>query len=387
MAYIAFDAGTTTLAARLGTEDGIFSAVTENPQRKIGGADSVSRILAASDPKRKDRLTELLRGGISDLLISLCRDAGISARDVTSAAFCGNTVMTAYFAGEDPSGMGVYPFTPPELFGRETEIPGSGLSCPVYLFPCASAFIGGDAISDVLSLLNAGTETPALLADMGTNGELMLLTKDRLLGASAAAGPAFEGASLACGSAAKPGAVSSVSDDGSLTVIGGGAPRSLCGSGVISAAAYMLRHGLCTRSGVIAGEGVPLDRRYYLAPDVYLSGGDIRELLMAKAAICAGVSALLRHGGLSPSQLASVRLSGSFGEWLSAEDTAEIGLFPREMADAALPVGNSALTGAFAAAGDPTLRKKAQELAASLETVTLASDPDFSEEFIRCMEF
>jgi uncharacterized 2Fe-2S/4Fe-4S cluster protein (DUF4445 family) len=239
---------------------------------------------------------------------------------------------------------------------------------------------------------------PVLLVDLGTNGELVLHARGVTLATSAAAGPALEGVSISSGMRAESGAIERVRfAEGRLRVetIGGVAPVGVCGSGLLDAVAAMLEAGLLDGSGRMLAEG-PLaalvtsteeGERFELAPDVFLTQQDVRQVQLAKGAIATAVDVLLEEADITLDAVREVLVAGAFGSHVSPASLARLGVFPREWADRVTFVGNAALDGAVAMLLEPDLRASASALAREAHTVALATRPDFQRRFLAALGF
>ena len=405
----AIDVGTTTVVlylydrangARLATASG------GNAQRGFG-ADVISRIQYTME--RPDGL-EALKGAIRDqlrrLLAEACGRAGRRPEEVTALSVAGNTVMLHLLAGLDPAPIAAAPFTPRSLFGEAVPAGDYGLGVPpeaeLYLAPCVSGYVGGDITAGLMASGAAQAEGPVFFVDVGTNGEMALGDRTGLLCCSTAAGPAFEGANLSCGMAAADGAIDKVwLEDGEIrcSVLGGGAPAGVCGSGLVDALAVLLRLGIVDETGRLlpadeapaafahrlAGEGA--ETRFRLAGEVWVSAGDVRKLQLAKAAIAAGIQTLLDQQGVTPDKLDAFCLAGGFGSYLRPESAAAIGLFPAQLLPKLKVVGNSAGMGASAALLSRAARAALEETAAKCRYLELSGRADFSDAYVECMMF
>lgn len=358
------------------------------------GPDVISRIQVCRE--QPDGLAQLRDSIRKDLNRLFARLEG----EVCRASITGNTLMLALLAGLDPSAMGEAPFTPPSLFGEEYTPEELGLDLPagipVYLAPCVSPFVGGDISTGMLATGFDKPDKVRLLVDVGTNGELALQAGDKLVTASTAAGPALEGAELSCGMGGVPGAVSAIElarGKARLTVIGGGTPAGLCGSGVLDGVAFLLDHGFLDEmglldedrlrsAGLLGEEGEAL-----FAPGVALSQGDIRKIQLAKSAIHAGILALCHKAGVDPEEVEEVLLAGGFGNYLRVESALRIGLLPACFAGKILPAGNSALTGAVWELVSPPARDTLFAIVHRSQSADLATDPVFMEQFVEQMLF
>ena len=255
---VAVDLGTTTLAGELmdlGTGSEWATTARLNPQTRFGD-DVLSRILHAREkPDGLARLQEAVVSAVDEMIGELCLQAGVPRQRVYELAVAGNTTMQQLLCGVDPGPLGEVPFVPTG---------GRGVSCPaaelglhihprggVYVMPAIGGFVGGDTVAGVLATGLADVEGSALFVDIGTNGEIVLLADGRLSAASTAAGPAFEGARISRGMRGGPGAIEKVVVDGRLriNVIGNVPPTGICGSGLIDAAAELLRHRLLSCEG------------------------------------------------------------------------------------------------------------------------------------------
>jgi uncharacterized 2Fe-2S/4Fe-4S cluster protein (DUF4445 family) len=401
----AVDVGTTTIAAGLyDLHSGacLCRAGAPNCQR-VYGADVLSRIRACGE-EGLDALVVPLRRQIGDLVADCCRRAGARPEQITRFAVAGNTVMEHFVAGLSPASIGEAPFAPLSLFGREVPAARLGLaSAPgasVYLAPAVSGYVGGDVTA---GLLAAGGAGDYLYLDLGTNGEIALQARGRLLCCAAAAGPAFEGAGISMGMAGMTGAVDHVSlaPGGGLacTVIGGGAPAGVCGSGLVDAAAVLLGLGVVDGTGRMlppdelpAGAPVKTELRggeavCRLCGPAALTAGDIRALQLAKGAVRAGAEVLLQKAGVRADDLDTVYLAGGFGNFIAARSAARIGLLPPGAGARAQGLGNAAAQGAARMLFSESARAQAREIARRCEYVELSDDPSFTDAFLEAMAF
>ncbi|HDR17072.1 MAG TPA: DUF4445 domain-containing protein, partial [Desulfobacteraceae bacterium] len=324
---VAVDVGTTTVACYLCdmTSGGIIaSRASANPQRRFG-EDVISRI-AFCDSRESG--TEILREAvvqeINGLIDGCIEEVDGETQDVDEVSIVGNTTMQHLFCGIHPHGLGVSPYLPVFAGALNLSAAEIGFSLNpgtnVYIFPVVSGFVGGDTLGAVVAEKPHRSKQTTLIVDIGTNGEVVLGTKDGLWATSCATGPALEGAQLECGMRAMPGAVHRVSYDDpngfEFEIIGGSSEpaRGLCGSGVIDAVASMLRAGIMLPNGrlkegapgvVVDGDGI--GRSFELVPPGYSSTGrpvfvslnDVRQIQLAKAALRVGIEALMRRAGVN----------------------------------------------------------------------------------------
>jgi len=363
---IAADIGTTTLAA-VKIRDGAVAAVAGcfNEQMRFGD-DVVTRIAYAAHPGGLAELQSAVLGSLRRLLDEL----GTSG--VERIAIAGNTVMCSLLHGIDPQPIGAYPFRAPQLIFP----PRCDLFPPyeVLTLPCISGYLGGDVTA---GLYVAGLKPGEMLVDLGTNCEIVFNTGQEHFGTSAAAGPAFEGSGLRCGMRAEAGAIEHISRNGGISVIGGGNPRGICGSAYVDYLAFERAAGRINEFGRFV---CPVENYREIAPGVGIGEDDIEQLLKAKAAIRAGISALEEHCGITASKLV---LAGGFAAGVDLDNAVAIGMLPagRET----VSIGNASLAGAAALATDPALMTELKELGGSPKELPLAKLPGFEAGFINAL--
>jgi uncharacterized 2Fe-2S/4Fe-4S cluster protein (DUF4445 family) len=379
---VAVDIGTTTLVAQLldlqtARVLGVRTAL--NPQVKHG-ADLMTRVEFAIHGGQP-ALERLIRAEIGTLIRKLAPPAPV--RDVV---LVGNTVMHHLFCGVDLEPLSHCPFEPVRDGQIEFRAEELGWTVPggprVRFLGCLGGFVGSDVLAGVLATRMHETGGPAALIDLGTNGEIVVGGGGRLLCASTAAGPAFEGGRIGMGMRAATGAIAEVHlEDGRMQcrVLGHGAPRGICGSGLVDAAAAALDLGLLLPGGRLAGGAKTLP----LAGGVALAQSDIRELQLAKGAIAAGLDILLSRLGADAGSLGRVYLAGAFGNYLNRASARRIGLLNLPL-DKVEPAGNTALLGAKLALFDGA---DFSDLRAQVEHVPLGTDPEFQERYIDAMAF
>ncbi len=418
----AFDLGTTTLVgAMLDLNTGQQRAVVSrmNPQIRFGD-DVLSRIRHASScAECLEDVQKAVTHEMSTILETLCREAGVERRHVYEVAVAGNTAMQQIFCGIDSRALGEVPFV--ASHARGLLFPARDIGFPVapcgmvYVFPVIGGFVGGDTTAGILVTRILEREGPVLMVDIGTNGEIVLAHAGRMWCASTAAGPAFEGARIACGMRAARGAIEKVvfNDDVQLGVIGQAPPSGICGSGLIDLVAELLNAGIITPEGLICAPaelpaGLPknLARRVRVNGDgaaefllaarargqaeepVVLTQRDVREVQLGAGAIRAGVAILLKHAGIEAEALKTVLLAGGFGNFIRRNHAQRIGLLPQGVAhEKIVYVGNASLSGAQWALLSVAARKRAETLARQAEHVDLSRDPEFQMVFAESMIF
>lgn len=386
---VAVDVGTTTVAAQLvdrtsGRVEGVLTAL--NPQARHG-ADIMSRIHVAVLEGRGDELTARIRETAGRLVAQLEERAAGELREVTLA---GNTVMHHLFCGVDLEPLSRYPFEPETLAMRSFSPAELGWSLRgnpgVHFLPCVGGFVGSDVLAGILSVRLHEHAGAAALIDLGTNGEVAAGMGGRIVCASTAAGPAFEGANISQGMRSTAGAISKVwIENGGLAfhVIGDVPPRGVCGSGLVDAAAAALDLGWIEPGGRLA-EGRD---RIPLADGVAVTQRDIRELQLAKGAIAAGLSLVCDWMGIRLEDLSVLYVAGAFGNHINPAAARRIGLVEPPVS-AIRPVGNAALHGAKMALFDPAeFEERCRGILSRVRHESLNAHPRFQEIYVEKMSF
>lgn len=401
---IAVDIGTTTVSLSLYQLQAgeLLASVHAMNRQTAFGADVLSRI-AYSDANGILLPVESIRAQLLEMTADALAQAGGKATQVARMVVSGNTTMLHYLMGLDPKGIGVSPFMPESFFGETVDadrvLPAMG-EASLYLPRAISAYVGPDISSGILAVELCAPGGTRLLVDVGTNGEMALYAGGRLLCCSTAAGPAFEGANIAMGMPALPGAVDAVSfADGHITrhTLGEAAAKGICGTGLISAVCGMLEAGVLDGSGRILESGHPYvawvvqreGQRIFRLGDcgVYLSQEDIRNIQLAKAAIAAGIDTLLHEAGIGAGAVDALCLSGGFGSYINVREAAGMGLVPEALADCAVSGGNTSLRGAVEMLFSLEMREATSNIAMRAEEVQLSTHPYFMEQYIEHMAF
>ena len=377
---VAIDVGTTTLAARLYDTKGNLLAQSSriNPQQEWG-ADVISRIEAALDGKSHE-LAKAIRQALDNIISKLEDIAKINSKEIDSVVITGNTVMLSLLTEQSVEPFSHAPFDVQRLFGEtltasELELSKLTPNTPIYLPSCISAFVGADTTCAILATQFCEGDT-AMMADIGTNGEMALWHNGKLTVCSTAAGPAFEGVGISMGMRGADGAIDKVSiENGQLKahVIGNGTPTGICGSGLVDAVACMLDLEILDDSGYLE------DDEFIIQAPVYLTPKDIRMLQLAKSAICAGIVTLTESEKLNTANISTLYIAGGFGTYLNKDSAARIGLLPKNLAKKSKAVGNAALVGASMMLLSNEIKEKAVELAKNANTINLSTSPAFSE--------
>ena len=410
-AYYGFavDLGTTTIDVALyDLETGEQKGRQTLFNRQVAyGADVISR--AEAFRRYRSDVRSAASSTIAEAAEALLEEAQVAAANVVRTVVVGNPIMVHILLGLDPFQLTQAPYIPliadpvrrpPAEFGWAFQAKGM-----VETLPLISAYVGADTVGVIVALGLSNETRTSLALDVGTNGEIVLARGGRLTATSAAAGPAFEGAQISCGSRAVAGAITHVTVDSegvTYRVLGGGPGRSICGTALIMAVAGMLDRGVIDETGRIVEaadipaaalrerlfehEGLPAfalteDRR------VFITQKDVRELQLAKAAIRTAIESLLEETETAWSQIERVHLAGNFGAGMSISSEMRIGLLPpmpRERVDA---VGNAALRGAALALLSRSSREEAFRAARLCSYVELAGRPEFQQRFADAILF
>lgn len=405
---LAVDLGTTTVATELvelTTGAVIASTAARNAQGSYG-ADVISRIqYIMTHPDGLSTLSGIIREQVTGMAETLCKTVGADFRQLQEISIAGNTIMQHIYAGLDPSSIAAYPFTPKTLFdGGGTDLMAYHVP-PVRFRPCVSGYVGGDIVAGLYAAGFHEKNGNHLFLDIGTNGEMALLSQERLLSCSVASGPAFEGAEISCGMLYGTGAVHRVSHQGSmlkLQVAGGGTPKGLCGSGLIDLLAALLEMGVVDETGRILppdeapsvfGAVLEADKNengiLYLRFDrqVFFTQGDVRKLQLAKAAVAAGIEILLAQAGISPEQLDTLSIAGAFGSNLRPESAMKIGMIPEIPTEKLRVLGNTALEGARLSLVSRDADAAMIGLQKRCHYLELSGNAAFSDAFVEHMSF
>jgi uncharacterized 2Fe-2S/4Fe-4S cluster protein (DUF4445 family) len=411
----AVDVGTTTvvvLLVDLVSGDVLSQASAFNEQIRFGD-NVVTRIEAARDPQNLAAMQRaIVAETIRPLLLSACARAGRSPERIAGGTIAGNTTMLHLLAGVDPTPLGVAPFTPRFLAARRMAVAeigltvdGLGAGTPAQLLPGIAAYIGADIAAGILATGMSFDAAPSLLVDIGTNGEIVLQSGGKLFACATAAGPAFEGSGLRCGTRAQEGAVSHLRlalgpfrlEARTIGDVPLGHSHGLCGSAYIDFLATARGSGFLNRNGrfeTSAWEQLPASHRYVAGAEralrlgstngavLRISEADVAVLLQAKAAIGAGVQVLLETAGVRAADVGRVYLAGGFGMHIDVRHAIEIGLLPGFRPEQVCVAGNTSLAGALLALVDRTLMEEMENLRARVEVVELNLVAGFEERYI-----
>ncbi len=415
---MAFDIGTTSIVGSLmdletGAE--LASVGGINPQTVYGG-DLMSRIAYAQfAPKKLQTLRAKVLNAVNDYAKQACAEADVELRHVHKVVIVGNTCMHHIFLGVDPTYVGLAPYAP--VVRGAVVAPGSDVPLKtlprarVCLLPIVAGFVGADTMAAVLATRIYDSAETRCLVDIGTNGEVVMGSRDGLMACSAPAGPALEGAQIRHGMRGAIGAIEKVQigEDVACEVIGGAPPIGICGSGLIDAVAKMLVAGVLDASGrlrikakeslapalgarLIKAEGKESFVLVWAAEagkdeDITLTQTDLRQLQLAKGAICSGVVTLQKVMGIANDEIEELMLCGGFGNYINTESAVRIRLLPELPLERITYFGNAAALGAQMALLSETERARAEDLARGMDHVSLASQPDFQDVFVEALKF
>jgi len=409
-AGVAIDLGTTSIVALLvdlATGDILASASELNQQSKFGD-DVVSRIGFSQTPRGLEILHTTVISQINSLIANLSDASGSPRNKITGITVAGNATMLHLLLGESPASLGQAPYEP--VFKTHDPVPFSELGINGHpdgflrILPNIAGFVGGDTVAGILATGMHQSDDLRLFIDIGTNGEVVIGNKNKLIATSAAAGPAFEGGRIEKGMRAEPGAIDHVTiagDEMEISTIGGLKPVGICGTGLLEAAASMLDYGLIRTDGhFIAGDelaGIPAGiagrfegdagkRKFYLHRDhdsaVWLTGRDISELQLAKAAIRSAVELLVVEWGCSFPDISEIHIAGAFCYHLKPENLVRIGLLPDIDVSTIRLVGNTSLEGAMMTLLSAEESIEAARVASDVAFLELAGNSEFEVLFL-----
>jgi uncharacterized 2Fe-2S/4Fe-4S cluster protein (DUF4445 family) len=419
---IACDIGSTTIAMHLSSllsGRTVASAGTSNPQIRFG-EDLMSRVsYVMMNPDGRGAMTDAVREALNGLIDRVCADGGISRSDILDSVFVGNPIMHHLFLGIDPTELGGAPFA--LAVSGAVEVKSSEIGLPMnagtrtYLLPCIAGHVGADAAAATLSEGPHRQDEMMLLVDIGTNAEIVLGNRARVVAASSPTGPAFEGAEISSGQRAAPGAIERVRIDPvtlepRFRVIGvepwsdepgfGEAAAQIgvtgiCGSAIIEVIAEMYLSGIISEDGVVDGAMAARSSRilengrtfsYLLhdgTPRITVTQNDVRAIQLAKAALYAGVKLLMDKQGVS--HLDRIGLAGAFGTFIDPKYAMVLGLIPDCDLEKVKAVGNAAGTGARMCLLNRDYRREIEETVRKIEKIETALEPKFQEHFVAAM--
>lgn len=380
---LAVDIGTTTVAAYLMENGRVLAAESAlNPQAAFG-ADVVNRISHALKGHAGE-LTALIRSCVEELTNSLL--AGTEKHGLRTVCVVGNPAMQQLFLGLPMDNLARIPFHP---ILKEAQVLSGGQyiaawdGAELLVVPDIAGYVGADTVACVLAAGMHESEKLTLLVDIGTNGEMVLGNRHRLVACATAAGPALEGAGIRFGMRAQAGAIDRVDRDFACHVIADAEAEGICGSGLLDAVAAALDRGLINQRGRILND----DHILPLADGIFLTQEDIRQLQQAKGAIAAGIRLMAKQLEVSLEDIDTVYLAGAFGTFLDPRSACRTGLIPTQLEDRITAIGNAAGSGARLMACDPDMFRNAGAVAAAAQHLELATHPEWARCFAESMRF
>jgi uncharacterized 2Fe-2S/4Fe-4S cluster protein (DUF4445 family) len=416
---VALDIGTTTVVARLidmTTGKCLATAADLNPQ-VAHGDDVVSRIAYAHTDAKLVELHRMIIDSLNTLLDRLSEQASVRQKDIYEMCVVANTTMSHIFLKFPITQLGQAPYEAFSLNAHDCSAQQMLLHINpagnIHTVENIAGFVGADTTAVALATGIDSAEQVSMAVDVGTNGEIVLAAGDEVYAASCAAGPAFEGARIICGSTATEGAIESVvvnQEDIELDVIGDVPARSICGSGLIDAVAVLLNLDIIEASGrfrtrqeleaslapailerVVEHDGqlafILASAQQAGGQEVFLTQQDIRQVQLAKAAIRAGTKLLQKKLGLSDSDIKQIFLAGAFGNYIRKESALRIGLLPDVPPERIHFVGNAAASGAQMILTSSHFRELAHDLASKIQYVEIAHEKEFPDVFADSMAF
>ena len=387
---LALDIGTTTVAMRwINLESGeeVFSLSMLNPQIDYG--DNVIDRINYARSVGQEPLEKAIRNSINEMV----QKGPINPNHIYEMVVVGNTTMRDIFVGHPVKGLGEAPYEPVSLDSVNKKAEELGITinpkANVYALPLIGHFVGADTLAVILATEMHKSSEVTMAIDIGTNTEIAIGNKDKIIVASCASGPAFEGAGVKCGVGAVIGAIQKVKIDSNLKVkyetIGNAPPIGVCGSGLIDALAQMLEKGIMDYAGKLSSGG-----EFVLAEDgkrIFLDGEDIDNLKLAKAAICAGSKILMRHYGVTVDDIKRLYLAGAFGTYINPENALKIGMLPEIPLERIEKVGNAAIEGATEVLVSEEKRREVEEISKKIGHVRLELEEDFHSLFVESLAF
>ena len=419
---LAIDVGSTTIAAHLcdlSSGDVVESAGIMNPQIRFG-EDLMSRVsYLMMNPGHEQEMTEEVRRAIQNLAESVAKSYGIDVEDILDLVFVGNPVMQHLLLGISPIELGGAPFAlatdeSVSIWASELDL-SLHPNARAFVLPCIAGHVGADAAGMVLSEQPYLNQENMLLVDVGTNAEIILGNRNRLVAASSPTGPAFEGAQISSGQRAAPGAIERLRIDKESLVpkfkvigcdywsieeefaegIKEHGVTGICGSGIIEAIAEMYLAGIIDSNGVVQGHLADRSNRiiedgrtfsYVIqetAPRVVITQNDVRAIQLAKAALYAGIRLLMDRLGLE--EVDTIRLAGAFGSHVDVKYAMVLGMIPDCDLSHVTSAGNAAGTGARIALLDRNSRSEIRQVVRNIEKVETAVEPSFQNYFVEAM--
>lgn len=400
---VAVDIGTTGLSAYLvNMENGeVLNKVSAlNPQTEFG-ADVISRITYCMSTKNGvNTLSNCIRKKVNLMVKDLVEDK-YCINDIYRIVIAANTTMLHLFLGVTPDAIATAPYRPVFLdklnfHAKELEI-GINSEGILTMIPSLSSYVGADIMAGIVAVDFQNKSHPSIFIDIGTNGEIVTICNGKMAASSTAAGPALEGMNISCGMRAEEGSLDTFDIDDDLNIsystIGNTSAKGICGSGLIDVVAGLVKRNVILSTGRF-NKDLPekikdrlSDKKFYITDDVYISQKDIREVQLAKGAIAAGVSMLLKQINTSIENIDEVVIAGAFGYHINPESIKTIGLIPKGFKGEITFVGNSSIEGGRIALISKGKLKEMSKIKEGIEVIELSTREDFQDSFISSLNF
>ncbi|TDO90118.1 uncharacterized 2Fe-2S/4Fe-4S cluster protein (DUF4445 family) [Halanaerobium saccharolyticum] len=400
---LALDIGTTGLTVYLvDLETGvILNKISDlNPQTEFGG-DVLSRIsYCINQETGAADLKDMTLTKINQIIDELVTDE-YNKDNIYRLIVAGNTTMLHLFLGVNPASIARSPYRPIFLEKLDFKAKELGIkinkNAEVSLLPSVSGYVGADIIAGVVATEFDSRKTPTIFIDIGTNGEIVVISDDKMAATSTAAGPALEGMNIACGCRAEVGAIEAFSIDDNFNIsyktIANKKAKGICGSGLIDITANLVNRKIILKNGRFNKnlnkklKARLRDKKFYITEDIYISQKDIRQIQLAKGAIATGVKMLLEEIGISIVNVKEVIIAGSFGYHINPESIKEVGFIPEGFSGEITFVGNSSAQGARQALVNTNVLDKMVELRKKIMVLELSRKEDFQDYFIKELNF
>lgn len=399
---IALDIGTTGIAAYLiniSSEKIINRKSALNPQTQYGG-DVLSRIsYSLNNPHGKEDLKKVIVDSINEIILGIVENEE-QINQIYKIIVSANTVMIHMLLGLDTYSMSRTPYKPKlldklDIKARDLEIKINSEGI-ITILPSASAYLGADIISGAVATGFNNKTHNSVFIDIGTNGEILAISKGEIVGTSAAAGPAFEGMNISCGCRAESGAINTfkiINDEIKFTTINNEEVKGICGSGLIDIVSELLTNKVILKSGRLNNklEGRLAsrikDKKFYITDDIYLSQQDIRQVQLAKGAIATGLNMLLKKIDLAIEDIQEVVVAGAFGYHLDPDNIKTIGIIPKNFTGDINFVGNSSIEGAKLALINEESLDEMIKIKDQIKVLELSLEEEFQDLFVKELTF
>ncbi|NEU04910.1 ASKHA domain-containing protein [Clostridium senegalense] len=400
---VAIDIGTTGISSYLiNLENGtILNKLSSlNPQTEFGG-DVLTRITyCMENPNGLEDLQKAITLEINRLSGELIRGIG-ERKNIYNIAIAGNTTMLHLLLGISPISLAKAPYRPIFLNGLEIKATDLNIDInhegTILILPNGSAYVGADIIAGVVASGFDRNSECSIFVDIGTNGEIVAINNGQIMGTSTAAGPALEGMNISCGCRAQEGAIEGFRIDENYhieySVIGDSEPIGICGSGLLDIAAELVKANVILSSGRFNKE-LPdklknrlKEKKFYITDNIYISQKDIRQIQLAKGAIAAGITMLLKEMNISIENVKNAYIAGAFGYHVKGESITSIGLIPKGFSGKIDFLGNTSLEGARLATINEDVLKSMMDLKEKISILELSTSEEFQKHFVKELSF